>query len=496
MTGQGARWTADQVMALAPDAASRKSGSKLAAPGPWSGAGAGAGAVWGLCKGSGKTAYRTVVDIEGEEGPGYKCSCPSRKFPCKHALGLLLLWSGGAEVVGAAPAVPDWAEEWLSGRRQRAEKRAAAGADGATGGGGKEPADPEAARRRAEKRHRSITAGAGELEQRLTDLLRGGLAGADQRGYAAWDETAARMVDAQARGLADRIRELGAIPASGPGWPERLLAECALLHLLAQGYLALDGPPEEDAVREGSAVRDGAASEPAGGVRPPLPEPLATTVRTRIGLTVDTAKLLADPEARQRDEWLVLAQRDTDEGKLTTRRIWLYGRRTRQPALLLSFGAAGRTPQQWLPVGASLDADLAFYPGSGRLRAALGEQHTPPVPGHEPVDAGGTVTDALAAYGAALCDDPWLDSWPVVLTNVVPVPVQPGPSWQLADADGDAALPVAPDCGQSALWRLLSLSGGAPLTVFGECGHQGFVPHTAWAPTAADGTAAPEAVLL
>nr|WP_279163542.1 SWIM zinc finger family protein [Rhodococcus erythropolis] len=33
-----------------------------------------------------------MVDLRG---PAYKCSCPSRKFPCKHALGLLVEWSEG-----------------------------------------------------------------------------------------------------------------------------------------------------------------------------------------------------------------------------------------------------------------------------------------------------------------------------------------------------------------------------------------------------------------
>lgn len=482
MSGQGVRWTAEQVLALAPDAASRKSGSKLSAPGPWSEAGTAGGAVWGLCKGSGSTPYRTVVDVDGGNAPGYTCSCPSRKFPCKHALGLLLLWAGGEEGVGAAPEAPDWAAKWLAGRQQRAE-RAAGGVAGAgaaaapAAGGAGRSADPAAARRRAERRARLISAGASELEQRLTDLLRGGLASADQLGYAAWDEMAARMVDAQAKGLADRLHELGAIPASGPGWPERLLAESALLHLLVRGVLGLEQP--------GS----------------PLPEPLASTVRARVGLTLDTAKLLADESvARQRDEWLVAAQRDTDEGKLTVRRIWLYGRRSGRPALLLSFGAAGRAPQQSLPVGAVLDAELAFYPGAAPLRAALGERYGPPgagfVPG--PAEGGGSVTAALEAYGAALRDDPWLDSWPVVLRDVVPIPDARG-SWQLADAAGAAgaaALPLAPGCPPAGLWKLAALSGGAPLTVFGECGHRGFAPYTAWSPAAEPGGGPQRAVPL
>lgn len=237
-------------MALAPDDASRRAGSKLSAPGPWTEAGSDGGAVWGQCKGSGSKPYQTVVDLDGGQGPGYKCSCPSRKFPCKHAVGLLLLWAGDEAAVAEGSDPPEWADGWLSGRRQRANKKAAGssagtgGADG-TGGepgaarsagegatagetarGGEEDARQraEAARRRAEQRAARITAGAEELEQRLTDLLRGGLAGAEQSGYAPWEEMAARMVDAQAPGLATRIRELGTVPGSGEGWPERLLA--------------------------------------------------------------------------------------------------------------------------------------------------------------------------------------------------------------------------------------------------------------------------------
>ncbi|CAM5379121.1 SWIM-type domain-containing protein OS=Streptomyces violarus OX=67380 GN=FHS41_002752 PE=4 SV=1 [Streptomyces violarus] len=207
--------------------------------------------MWGLCKGSGSKPYQTVVDIADASGPAYKCSCPSRKFPCKHALGLLLLWAGGDAAVPTGEA-PEWAGQWIAGRRKRTEEKRAADSSGSPSGS----ADPEAARRRAERRAERVTAGAVELEQRLTDLLRAGLATAEQSGYGLWEETAARMVDAQAQGLAGRVRELGAIPSTGPGWPVRLLEECALLHLLGQGWLR----------------------------RERLPEALAATVRSRIGL--------------------------------------------------------------------------------------------------------------------------------------------------------------------------------------------------------------------
>ncbi|WP_344053271.1 SWIM zinc finger family protein [Streptomyces thermoalcalitolerans] len=446
MTQQGVRWTADQVLALAPDDASRKAGSKLGAPGPWSGTGrSGEGTMWGLCKGSGSSPYRTAVDLTDPSGPAYMCSCPSHKVPCKHALGLLLLWAGDDGAVPPGQA-PDWAARWTAGRRKRAaekaekaEKRAAG-----TAGSGSRSADPKAARRRAERRAERITAGATELEQRLADLLRGGLAAAEQAGYELWEETAARMVDAQAPGLAARVRELGAIPSSGPGWPVRLLEECALLHLLNQGWLG----------------------------RERLPEALAATVRSRVGLPAS-----ADGPA-VRDHWLVLAQYDTADAKLTTRRIWLYGTGSGRTVLLLSYGAAGRAPELALPVGLVLDAEVSAYPGAGQLRAALGERFAPPAPARTR-PPGVTTARAAARYGEALRDDPWLESVPVTLEEVVPVP--DGESWQLADAGNDCALPLAPAArARPGLWRLVALSGGAPVTVFGECGHRGFTPLAAW----------------
>ncbi|PCG81538.1 hypothetical protein CIB93_34805 [Streptomyces sp. WZ.A104] len=459
--GPVARPTVEQVLALAPDDASRKAGAKLGTAGPWSGTGFdGAGAVWGLCKGSGSTPYRTIVDTTG---PAYKCSCPSRKFPCKHALGLLLLRAADDGVFQRGEPA-DWAAPWIEGRRIRAaaKGRAAGDDEAAPGAADSGPADP-AARKRAERRAARITDGAQELEQRLADLLRGGLAAADRSGYALWEETAARMVDAQAPGLAARVRELGAIAGSGPGWPVRLLEECGLLHLLATAWLG----------------------------RERLPDALAATVRTRVGLPSSAE----GPPVR--DHWLVLAQYDTPDGRIVARRIWLYGQGSGRTALLLSFGAAGRPPAQALPVGATIDAELTPYPGGGRLRAELGQQFgtlTPattlsntapaaPMPGTAPATPppGITAAAAPAVYGEALRDDPWLDACPVTLREVIPVPSKNG--WQLADSQADSALPINPAAlHRPGLWKLVALSGGGPVTVFGEIGHRGFDPFAAWDP--------------
>ncbi|WP_432102433.1 hypothetical protein [Streptomyces sp. bgisy091] len=303
-----------------------------------------------------------------------------------------------------------------------------------------------AAGRRADRRAARITAGTQELERRLADLLRGGLAAADRPDFGLWEETAARMVDAQAPGLAARVRELSAVTASGPGWPGRLLEECALLHLLGSAWSGLDR----------------------------LPGPLAATVRTRVGLTAT-----ADGPT-VRDHWLVLARYDTPDGRIVTRRTWLYGRRSRRTALLLSYEAPGRAPAQTLPAGTEVDAEVTPYPGGGGLRAELGARFSEPVAVTEP-PPGGSAAEAVAAYGHALREDPWLDAWPVVLREVIPVPS--GDTWQLVDAADGSSLPMTPAAlGRPALWTLVALSGGGPLTVFGECGHRGFDPRAAWCP--------------
>lgn len=45
------------------------------------------------CKGSGKLPYEVSVDVQDPSQPTFRCNCPSRKFPCKHSLGLLLLYA-------------------------------------------------------------------------------------------------------------------------------------------------------------------------------------------------------------------------------------------------------------------------------------------------------------------------------------------------------------------------------------------------------------------
>ncbi|MFC4375315.1 DUF5691 domain-containing protein [Nocardia halotolerans] len=420
MTDRPAPWTEDQVRALAPDASSLAAARKLASR--WRDTGATVSAVWGLCQGSGSKPYQTIVDLAG---PAFKCSCPSRKFPCKHALSLLLAWSGAAVPQRDAPA--DFAAEWLAGRATKAT--AAPKAKGA------------ASAATAEQRRGRVAAGLAELETWLTDQVRTGLAQTD-RSFAAYEAIAARMVDAQAPRVAEALRRLPAAVVTTEHWPELLLREYARLHLLAAAHRRLDA----------------------------LPESLRAGIRTHIGYPMPAETVLNEPAVR--DRWLVLGMRVSEEERLHTRRTWLRGRRNGRWALLIEhrFGSpdfSGEVP----PPGSEVDADLHYYPGPAPLRAQWGTRHDALEPFTTvPTVGGSTIGDALDAYSGALGDDPWLRSWPALLAGVVPVCDEQ--RWQLADAEG-TALPLPAGVRP---WRLIAVSGGHPVTVLGEWRADGFDP--------------------
>ncbi|CAG7629757.1 hypothetical protein PAESOLCIP111_03133 [Paenibacillus solanacearum] len=73
--------------------------------------------LFGECQGSGKEPYRCSVDFGTEGQPVFRCSCPSRQFPCKHNLGLMYAYAAGQPFT-TAPVPQDIAE-----KRQKAEKR-------------------------------------------------------------------------------------------------------------------------------------------------------------------------------------------------------------------------------------------------------------------------------------------------------------------------------------------------------------------------------------
>src|SRR5260221_10983001 len=127
---------------MAPDQSSLDAARKLLKPAHWPvRATDGAGLAWGECQGSGSAPYRIAVVVDDL---AFKCTCPSRKLPCKHTLALIWQLAEKPADFARLPA-PDWVLEWAVRRKPKAAPAASRRNDGP--GAGPTAAGPRPARR-------------------------------------------------------------------------------------------------------------------------------------------------------------------------------------------------------------------------------------------------------------------------------------------------------------------------------------------------------------
>jgi hypothetical protein len=415
--------TPDGVAALAPDPKVAAAGRKLGVPQSWEGPGRSDEALWGECRGS--AVYQVRVDLSDF---AVKCSCPSRKHPCKHGIGLLFLHL--ETPLPVAPA-PDWVTDWLA--------RRAAGANARKSTGKREGTAPEAKAKRASKRLRRVTAGLDALDLWMEDLVRGGLAAAGTRPASFWEAQAKRLVDAQATGVAARLRQLSGLPNSSPDWPEKLLAGLGRLALLSEAFRRLDV----------------------------LAEPLAESVKAEVGIPLSQEEVLERGE-KTSDRWIVLGQRTEDEGRVRSRRTWLCGEESRRHALILQFATSGTSFAEGFISGTVVEGELAFYPGAYPLRAVVSSRagtttRAAELPGH------GRLESCVGHPSPVYAGQPWLQRLPATLEAVVPL-LADG-RWLVRDREGEA-LPLA----GGDHWTLLSFSGGHPVDLAAEWDGEALLP--------------------
>ena len=206
---------------LAPDASSLKSGKDLSKESKWLNFQGDEQALWGEMQGSGREPYRIQVDINGM---AFKCSCPSHKFPCKHGLGLLFLYAQHPAKFKLDAEQPAWVREWLSKRAEKTEKKAAKP---------EAKPNPEKTEKRKNERLAKVQAGVAELELWLKDLVRTGIISLPEKRNQYFSKTAARMIDQQAKGLANMVEELGEINYyNGSEWQNQALKQISKIYIV------------------------------------------------------------------------------------------------------------------------------------------------------------------------------------------------------------------------------------------------------------------------
>ena len=408
-------WTQDRVAQLAPDAASLKAGQGLAGTKKWVTLGQDAAVAWGECQGSGAKPYQVQIDLAEATS---KCSCPSRKFPCKHAIGLMLILCSTPDAIGKQ-AAPAWVAEWIAGRADKARKKQEKAA------APPKPLDEEAQAGRLEKRMSRIADGMTALKTWSQDLIKGGIAMLPSRGYAFFDEPARRLIDAQAPGVANRVRRLGQIASSGGGWQHPFVSELASIYLLIRAFEKLGG----------------------------LPEAVRADVLANIGIPLKEEEVLALPGVR--DQWQIIAQEVDLEDRLRVQRTWLFGAESRRPALVLAFAHGNAALDASLAPGMGFEGEISFFPGNGVRAAVKSRGDLNPL---NTIRGLATLDELCDFAGAHLAREPWLSELAVPLLRIIPA--HSDGRWLALDSE-KRALPCR--LSDQAGWLAMALAGGSPV---------------------------------
>lgn len=416
------QYTPDQVISMAPDSSSASAGKKLASAKHWKSLGQSSEALWGECQGS--ALYQVKVDLSTFT---IQCSCPSRKQPCKHGLGLLLLTVTTPESVPLTEP-PEWVASWLS-RRAVASKRKEAPKQKKT-----ETTPSASQAKTADKRLAQVKAGVDQLDLWLNDLIRNGLGTLETQPAKFWEAQAAKMIDAQAPGLASRIRRLSTLPNASPDWPARLLSQLGQLALLTQAFRRID--QFDTALQE--------------------------DIRQLIGWNLKEEEVIAQGE-HVSDEWLILGQTVEVVERGQVQNAWLLGVSSRRAAQIIQFAYAGAPFTENYLLGSRQQAELVFWPGVQSQRALILNRKGDALTIQSSLPGYGTIAAFFDAVATTLASLPWREHFLCTLNNVIPLYDVSNNQWCIRDQDGQSLPLVRGD-----YWQLLALSGGSPVDFAAE----------------------------
>ena len=426
------RYDREQVLALAPDAASSLAGQKLASGGAIRKTLTDidhSDLITGQCQGSGARPYVIACDLSQ---PAIKCTCPSRKFPCKHGIALLLVYADNPAAFADRQASDAPIKEWFAKRREKLDKK---DKGDKTESEHKTPEDIERARldkeARQSERLRKITLGIDDLERFLQDVMREGLA-TMRRDANAFNERAGRLIDAQAPGLARIVTELGTTLSTGQDFEARFFKVLGPLVLLINAFKN----------------------------RHILPDGLIQDLYDQIGINRNQQEILDDdPAGDIVDDWHVVSQTLTQEDRLRMQRNVLWGRKSGRYALILYFAHGASAFSESLVPGAWYRAALAFYPSEYPYRALI--RHKELIPDQTMSLPGVELEEAYRLWSQALARLPWLNRMPITLKGLKATTSRK----HLMDSQG-RALAVALTKTQHL--DMLAVSNGGPFDAFGE----------------------------
>jgi hypothetical protein len=330
---------------------------------------------------------------------------------------------------------PDFVREWLDKLAQQTRKR-----EERKKRSGEKKIDPRQQAKTLAERKKNILAGLNELEPWLINLIRHGLADPKIKASDFWEVKAARMIDAQAPGIANCLRDMATIPNSGQDWVETLLTQVGQLYLLIQSFKRFDElSPETQA-----------------------------DLRAVLGWYHRQEEILDTLPLH--DQWLVIGRQETSvENRLRLQRGWLRGHTSRRDALIMEFAFGDAPFETRLYPGQWVEADLVYFPSRYPLRTFIQKRYDISVP--PPLMTGASIQANVETYAQALACNPWLRQFPFLLKAVIPT--RHSGHWIVREAEGNY-LPLSRTFKQR--WSLLALSGHHPIQLTGEWDGQSLLP--------------------
>ena len=257
---------------------------------------------------------------------------------------------------------PDWVTAWLSKREEKAEKKEQKEKS-------ETPVDEAAQAKRQAVRHQKVLAGIDDLQIWMKDLLRNGLLNIPERAHTLFEPISRRMIDAQAGGLAGRLRSLQEINYYTDSWKYELTDKLSKLYLLTESYKNLDSLSAE----------------------------WQTEIRIQVGYPQAKEEVMSGVPVT--DQWIVLHTRSRKINELRTETFWLYGKSSHRMALYLNFLAPGALPEFNLVPG-------GVYEGEGVCHQVMMENHVVPGELIFGADSHTCAYGALGAFGTGVgCTD-------------------------------------------------------------------------------------------
>ncbi|MEM7336645.1 MAG: hypothetical protein AAF490_31490 [Chloroflexota bacterium] len=402
-------WNFEQLLGLSPDHFTIRSGQGNAKKERWLTLGNDQHLVWGEFNNKGRAPFLVLLNLNEMQ---FSCNCSSKKFPCQHMVGLHLLWYESADLFTNQP-LPKWARAYQTRNLQRWHRSQLASNELISS-----------------NNLRLLQNGLSELERWLHDLVQNGIATLTDRKKEYWVTIANRMADIQAMALSQQLTDLSKLGQSKPDWPETYLKRISPLAIMLESFKRFEQQSE-------NAQAD---------------------LLTALGRPFPLSKNGRLPKF---DQWLVLGHLHESIGQQQQSSTWLWGLNHNQPAQVVQLHRGRHPVGTRFITGTILSGQLKFLSGSYPLTAQFVDK--PVIKKGAQAQIGTTqINPSLDRFKAAKTQNPWLDRFPMVFRELIPV--LDNSRWFLLD-DENYCLPLPKKFHYG--WHLAALASDGGLTTFG-----------------------------